>query len=54
LSLFFFLQNEKSKEQVELELIPKISEAVKLGLNVLDTAYEKLVYLFVFNFYMFI
>ncbi|XP_067935792.1 WASH complex subunit 2-like isoform X2 [Watersipora subatra] len=35
-------KKEKTKEEVEGELIPKISQAVSLGLNVLETAYEKL------------
>ncbi|KAK2155639.1 hypothetical protein LSH36_235g03030 [Paralvinella palmiformis] len=33
---------EKSQEQKEAELIPKITEALTLGLNVIDTAFEKL------------
>ena len=37
----YISQKEKSKEELENELVPKVTEAVKLGLNVLDTAYEK-------------
>jgi len=33
---------EKSREEKEAELVPKIAEAVKLGMAVLDSAYDKL------------
>lgn len=35
-------KNEKSNEERETDLVAKISEAVKLGLVVIETAYEKL------------
>lgn len=37
----FFLQ-EKTREQREAELIPKVSEAIRLGVDVIDKAFEKL------------
>jgi WASH complex subunit FAM21 len=33
---------EKTKEQREEELIPRISMAIKLGISVIDSAFEKL------------
>ncbi|XP_068183938.1 WASH complex subunit 2 isoform X2 [Antennarius striatus] len=35
-------EQEKTREQKEAELIPKMQEAVKYGLNVLDSAFEHL------------
>lgn len=35
-------KKEKTKEEREAEVIPKISEAVKLGLSVIESAFEKL------------
>ena len=37
----FFFQ-EKTKEEREAELIPKINEALTLGMNVIESAFEKL------------
>lgn len=39
--LFLFLK-EKTREQKEADLIPKIQEAVNYGLQVLDSAFEQL------------
>ena len=36
------MTQEKTREQREAELIPRVTEAIHLGLNVLDTAFEKL------------
>ncbi|KAG8551970.1 hypothetical protein GDO81_004354 [Engystomops pustulosus] len=36
------LEQEKTREQKEVELIPKIQEAVNYGLQVLETAFEQL------------
>ena len=33
---------EKSREQREAELIPKVTEAISLGVNVIEEALEKL------------
>ena len=33
---------EKTREQRELELIPKVTEAISLGVNVIEDAFEKL------------
>lgn len=38
----FFLLKEKTREQKEADLIPKIQEAVNYGLQVLDSAFEQL------------
>lgn len=38
----FLLIKEKTKEQKEADLIPKIQEAVNYGLQVLDSAFEQL------------
>ncbi|ELT97183.1 hypothetical protein CAPTEDRAFT_196064 [Capitella teleta] len=35
-------EKEKNKEEKEAELIPKINEALSLGLNVIESAFEKL------------
>lgn len=35
-------EKEKTPQEKELELIPKIKQAISFGLNVFDTAYEKL------------
>ncbi len=37
-----FVSQEKTKEQREAELIPKISTAMRLGMSVIDSAFEKL------------
>lgn len=39
---FFCLLKEKTREQKEADLIPKIQEAVNYGLQVLDSAFEQL------------
>ena len=39
--MVYFLKDE-TKEQREAELIPKINEALRLGLDVIDSAFEKL------------
>ncbi|MEE6518978.1 hypothetical protein FKM82_030343 [Ascaphus truei] len=36
------LEQEKTREQKEAELIPKVQEAVRYGLQVLETAFEQL------------
>ena len=36
------LLQEKSREQREAELIPKVTEAISLGVNVIEEAFEKL------------
>ena len=33
---------EKTREQREAELLPRVTEALKLGTNVIDVAFEKL------------
>lgn len=38
----FFIEKEKTREQKEAELIPKVQEAVNYGLRVLDSAFEQL------------
>lgn len=40
--VFFLLLKEKTREQKEADLIPKIQEAVNYGLQVLDSAFEQL------------
>ena len=35
-------EKEKTREEREAELIPKITKAMQLGLGVIDTAFEKL------------
>lgn len=40
--MFFLLLKEKTREQKEADLIPKIQEAVNYGLQVLDSAFEQL------------
>lgn len=40
--VFFLLLKEKTREQKEADLIPKIQEAVNYGLRVLDSAFEQL------------
>ncbi|XP_033730226.1 WASH complex subunit 2C-like, partial [Pecten maximus] len=35
-------EQEKTREQKEAELIPKVKEALTLGINVIDDAFEKL------------
>ena len=35
-------EKEKTREEREAALIPKIVDAMKLGFNVIDTAFEKL------------
>ncbi|KAK1791585.1 hypothetical protein P4O66_013589, partial [Electrophorus voltai] len=42
LYLFSVYPKEKTKEQKEAELIPKVQEAVNYGLKVLDSAFEQL------------
>ena len=37
-----FTFQEKSKEEHEAELVPRVSTAMKLGLSVIETAFEKL------------
>ncbi|KAH0519726.1 WASH complex subunit FAM21 [Microtus ochrogaster] len=37
-----FIENEKTREQKEVDLIPKVREAVNYGLQVLDSAFEQL------------
>uniref|UniRef100_A0A8C9CX71 WASH complex subunit 2C-like n=1 Tax=Phocoena sinus TaxID=42100 RepID=A0A8C9CX71_PHOSS len=37
-----FIENEKTREQKEVDLIPKVQEAVNYGLQVLDSAFEQL------------
>lgn len=39
---FLFLLKEKTREQKEAELIPKMQEAVNYGLRVLESAFEHL------------
>ena len=41
-SVIVLSSQEKSQEKKEAELIPRITEALTLGLNVVDTAFEKL------------
>lgn len=40
--MFLLLLKEKTREQKEADLIPKIQEAVNYGLQVLDSAFEQL------------
>ena len=40
--LKLFLPKEKTREQKEAELIPKMQEAVNYGLKVLESAFEHL------------
>lgn len=40
--MLFLLLQEKTREQKEADLIPKIQEAVNYGLQVLDSAFEQL------------
>ena len=40
--MLFLLLKEKTREQKEADLIPKIQEAVNYGLQVLDSAFEQL------------
>ncbi len=42
ISLAFIARQEKTKEEREAELIPKIAEAMRLGVSVLDSAFDKL------------
>lgn len=39
-SILFF--QSKSREQREAEVIPRVTKALSLGINVLDTAFEQL------------
>lgn len=41
-NVLFLLLKEKTREQKEADLIPKIQEAVNYGLQVLDSAFEQL------------
>ncbi|XP_035753178.1 WASH complex subunit 2C isoform X1 [Egretta garzetta] len=41
-NVLFLLPKEKTREQKEADLIPKIQEAVNYGLQVLDSAFEQL------------
>ena len=36
------IKQEKTREQRESELIPKVTEAISLGVNVIEDAFEKL------------
>ena len=38
----YFIQQEKTREQREAELIPKVKEALTLGITVIEQAFEKL------------
>ena len=40
--IIFFKFQEKTREQREGELIPKVTEAISLGVNVIEAAFEKL------------
>lgn len=42
IQLFMFSFQEKTREQKEAELIPKMKEAVSYGLRVLESAFEHL------------
>lgn len=42
MTVCFFLLKERTREQKEADLIPKIQEAVNYGLQVLDSAFEQL------------
>ncbi|KAI5937461.1 WASH complex subunit 2A [Manis javanica] len=37
-----FIENEKTREQKEVDLIPKVQEGVNYGLQVLDSTFEQL------------